>query len=291
MHHTVYERNCAFLSNIWKARVQKHELEHQKYILVSCSFSLLKTSIYNLNSSSLHPFGVPPCPSPRNRSLAFVAPCHVANSKSAGSKVTKMHRGKNLMDRFGLEIIRSLLSVIQFQWSEYVDFPLFQYPSSIITHPVDDSSTILLLIITMLIFWCFTSGDVFIWLDLSTGWSLFFFVIHKAPNDWGWRCFSLQKIFMQMVGSTASGLPWKAKNCQVMHQRSSLKIDSRTDYQKPNQWFRDIVGLETKVCPEIVCRILVACLVTKDSGYEAKSSVTVLAGFSDHYLATVNIDW
>ena len=117
-------------------------------------------------------------------------------------------------------------------------------------------------IITMLIFWCFTSGDVLIWLDLSTGWSLFFFVIHKAPNDWGCRCFSLQKIFMPMVGSTASGLPWKAKNCQVMHQRSRLKIDSRTDYQKLNQWFRDIVGLETKVCPEIVCRILAACLVT-----------------------------
>ena len=61
----------------------------------------------------LRPFGVPPCFSPRNRSLAFVVPCHVANRSLECSKATMVDGGKNLMERFGLEItfIIILLSI------------------------------------------------------------------------------------------------------------------------------------------------------------------------------------
>ena len=116
-------------------------------------------------------------------------------------------------------------------------------------------------IIPMLIFWRFTSG-VFFGLELS------------AKGG----C-SLRKIFMQMVGSTASGLQWKSKNNQVMHQRCSLKIDSTKDCQKWNQWFRDIVGI--KVC-------LTACQIQAKKP-KARSPVQVLAG-SDALLH-VNRDW
>ena len=82
-----------------------------------------------------------------------------------------------------------------------------------------------------------------------------------------------------MVGSTASGLQWKSKNNQVMHQRCSLKIDSTKDGQKWNQWFRDIVGI--KVC-------LTACQIQAKKP-KARSPVQVLAG--SNALLHVNRDW
>ena len=108
-----------------------------RYIVFNCSFFFMEN--INLKSTSLRPFGVPPCFSPRNRSLAFVVPCHVANKSLECSKATIVDGGKNLMERFGLEItfiiiIRIIINIIIIIFSDEVStltihFSNIHYPS------------------------------------------------------------------------------------------------------------------------------------------------------------------